>query len=55
MLGSKGTSKRQNDSRINFCNEQWKYLCSIDTPYHDNGEIRGQIDLLRKVNSTKQK
>jgi hypothetical protein len=26
---------------------------NIDTPYHENGEIRGQIDLLRKVNSTK--
>jgi hypothetical protein len=28
---------------------------SIDTPYHENGEIRGQIDLLRNVNSTKLK
>jgi hypothetical protein len=28
---------------------------NIDTPYHENGEIRGQIDLLRKVNSTKVK
>lgn len=28
---------------------------SIDTPYHENGEIRGQIDLLRNVNSTKPK
>ncbi len=26
---------------------------SIDTPYHVNGEIRGQIDLLGNVNSTK--
>ena len=28
---------------------------NIDTPYHENGEIRGQIDLLRKVNSAKLK
>ncbi len=28
---------------------------NIDTPYHENGEIRGQIDLLRNVNSTKLK
>jgi CHRD domain len=28
---------------------------NIDTPYHENGEIRGQIDLLRNVNSTKVK
>jgi CHRD domain len=28
---------------------------NIDTPYHENGEIRGQIDLLRNVNSAKLK
>ncbi len=28
---------------------------NIDTPYHDNGEIRGQIDLLGNVNSAKLK
>jgi hypothetical protein len=28
---------------------------NIDTPYHENGEIRGQIDLLGNVNSTKLK
>jgi len=28
---------------------------NIDTPYHENGEIRGQIDLLGNVNSTKVK
>jgi hypothetical protein len=28
---------------------------NIDTPYHENGEIRGQIDLLRNINSTKVK
>jgi CHRD domain len=28
---------------------------NIDTPYHESGEIRGQIDLLRNVNSAKLK
>ena len=28
---------------------------NIDTPYHQNGEIRGQIDLLGNINSTKVK
>jgi hypothetical protein len=28
---------------------------NIDTPYHENGEIRGQIDPLRNVNSAKLK
>jgi hypothetical protein len=28
---------------------------NIDTPYHENGEIRGQIDLRANINSTKVK
>ena len=26
---------------------------NIDTPYHDNGEVRGQIDPVHKINSTR--
>jgi hypothetical protein len=32
-----------------------KTYVNIDTPYHENGEVRGQINVVDKINSTKVK